>query len=378
LIEFPLKNKLIYLRFCTVWRFYMMQVSEAKTDPIHKEESPEYVRLSLAAAMTLGFVKGWFYRNARLGCINLLLTYDDGCKANCAFCGLAGERERRESGGSFIRVPWKTFPTGTVIDAIKTAPDYVGRVCISMITHPRCRNDVLEICRRVSTETNKSVSLLISPTVLLRDDLQAMKDAGADRIGVAIDGATKEIFDRHRGKAVGGPHNWDRYWSVYEKSLQIFGGGMSGVHLICGLGETEQEMVRAIARAREMGGFTHLFSFFPEAGSAMEMHTPPSIGSYRRIQLARWLIDNDRITIGDMEFDPQGRIRDFGMDSAELEDVVAGGEPFETSGCPGPDGKVACNRPYGNEKPGPHIRNFPFAPEEEDLVRVRRELAEYV
>ncbi len=23
----------------------------------------------------------------------------------------------------------------------------------------------------------------------------------------------------------------------------------------------------------------------------------------------------------------------------------------ETSGCPGPDGRVACNRPYGNEKP---------------------------
>jgi lipoyl synthase len=221
------------------------------------------------------------------------------------------------------------------------------------------------------------VSLLISPSVLLRDDLRSMRDAGADRIGVAIDGATREIFDRYRGKAAGGPHSWKRYWDAYEKSLQVFGKGMAGVHLICGLGETEQEMVRAISRARDMGGCTHLFSFFPESGSAMEKASPPPIGSYRRIQLARWLIDNDMTGIHDMEFDSRGRIRGFGLADADLGKTVACGEPFETSGCPGLDGKVACNRPYGNEKPGPGIRNFPFPPEDEDITRIRRELVEY-
>jgi biotin synthase-related radical SAM superfamily protein len=53
------------------------------------------------------------------------------------------------------------------------------------------------------------------------------------------------------------------------------------------------------------------------------------------------------------------------------------GRPFETSGCPGPDSKVACNRPYGNEKPGPFIRNFPFAPEPEDLQKIVEGLADY-
>lgn len=354
-----------------------MHMSETQADQIQEDESPEYVRLSLAAAMTLGFARGWFYRNARLGCINLLLTYADGCKANCAFCGLAGEKERRASGGSFIRVPWRAFPTEGVVQAIKTAPEYVSRVCISMITHPRCRKDVLEITRRVVQETDKSVSLLISPSVMQRDDLQAMKDSGAERIGVAIDGATKDLFDKHRGKPVGGPHNWNRYWKVFEESLTVFGEGMAGVHLICGLGETEQEMVSAISRARTMGGCTHLFSFFPEAGSAMEHETPPAIGSYRRIQLARWLIDTDRITMGEMEFDGRGRIRGFGLNETELDRAVATGTAFETSGCPGPDGKVACNRPYGNEKPGPGIRNFPFPPDTEDLGRVRRELVLY-
>jgi biotin synthase len=354
-----------------------MRLSLVNPVPEEEMESPQYVRLSLAATITLGFVGGWFYRSARLGCINLLLTYAGGCKAHCAFCGLAGEKEKRFSGGSFIRVPWRIFLAESVVDAIKSAPPHVNRVCISMIAHPRSRNDVLTICRRVVRETTKSVSLLIAPSVMRRDDLVAMKDAGADRIGVAVDGATRGIFVRLRGRPVRGPHNWERYWKTYEQSLEVFGQGMAGVHLICGLGETEQEMVSAISRARAMGGCTHLFSFFPEAGSAMEDHPSPPIGSYRRTQLARWLIDNDKTRIEHMEFDSHGRIVEFGLSRDELQKVIDMGTPFETSGCPGPDGKVACNRPYGNEKPGPEIRNFPFPPDEEDLKRIRRELKEY-
>ena len=72
---------------------------------------------------------------------------------------------------------------------------------------------MLTICRRVVNETGKAVSILISPTLMDRNDLEAMKDAGAERIGVAIDAATPDLFDRLRGKAVGGPHRWERYWS---------------------------------------------------------------------------------------------------------------------------------------------------------------------
>ena len=354
-----------------------MKLSNINSVPTLPQDSPDYVRLSLAAAMTLGFVKGWFYRNARLRCINLLLTYTDGCRANCAFCGLANEKYTSPASRNFIRVPWKIFPTLEVIEAIQNAPSYVSRVCISMITHPRAKKDVLNVCRQVAATTDKSISLLIAPTLLKRDDLKSMKDSGADRIGVAVDGATREIFEQFRGKPVRGPHRWDKYWKIYEEALDVFGAGMAGVHLICGLGETEKELVSALAKARSMGGSTHLFSFFPEKGSLMENHSSPRIGTYRRIQLARWLIDNDRSQITSMQFDPQERIVSFGLPDAELNEIILSGQPFETSGCPGPDGKVACNRPYGNEKPGLLIRNFPFTPEPKDLQRIAGELVDY-
>lgn len=337
-------------------------------------QSPEYVRLSLAAAMTLKFTGGWFYRNARLGCINLLLTYIDGCRANCSFCGLAAEKEVADSGGSFIRVPWKSFRTDDIIRALEQTSDRVSRVCISMVTHPRSAKDTLNICKKVVSNTNKMVSLLISPTIIKKDDLKNMKEVGADRIGVAVDCATQSLFDKLRGKGVGGPHKWNTYWRVYEESLNVFGKGKSGVHLICGLGETEKELVETIDRAHSMGGFTHLFSFFPEKGSSMESVQPPPMEVYRRIQLARWLIDNDKSTFQKMTFDSSGKIADFGLDESRLNEAINCGEPFETSGCPGFDGRTACNRPYGNEKPGNDIRNFPFRLEAEDIQKVRTEL----
>jgi biotin synthase len=57
--------------------------------------------------------------------------------------------------------------------------------------------------------------------------------------------------------------------------------------------------------------------------------------------------------------------------------MIQYGEPFMTSGCPGPDGRVACNRPFGNERPGRPIRNYAFLPEPEDVALIRYQLRDY-
>ena len=103
----------------------------------------------------------------------------------------------------------------------------------------------------------------------------------------------------------------------------------------------------------------------------MEEHSPPSLAQYRRIQLARWIINKGLGSTNQMKFNGNGGLIDFGID---IEPFVQIGEPFMTSGCPGRDGKVACNRPYGNERPSGPIRNFPFTPEKEDIDEIRKQL----
>ena len=65
--------------------------------------SPDFVRISMAAAIELGLKPGKIH-GCGCGCINLLQNYPEGCFANCSYCGLARERPGLAEENSFIRV----------------------------------------------------------------------------------------------------------------------------------------------------------------------------------------------------------------------------------------------------------------------------------
>ena len=95
-----------------------------------------------------------------------------------------------------------------IIEAINRAPAYVQRTCISMITNGKCRDATITMTQRLARETPLPISVLLSPTILKDGDLEAMREAGADKVGIAVDLATEELFDRYRGSGVHGPHTW--------------------------------------------------------------------------------------------------------------------------------------------------------------------------
>ena len=172
-------------------------------------ESPEYVQTSTAAAITLKLFPGRFYRGARLKALNLLLTYSEGCRASCAYCGLSRKRVPL-SGRTFIRVDWPTFATDEVIARANTYGKHLERVCISMVTHPRAYQDTLTLVRRFREETPLAISTLISPTLMKNKEMLAeLKRAGAEMCGIAVDCATPELFDALRGRGMQGPHRWE-------------------------------------------------------------------------------------------------------------------------------------------------------------------------
>ena len=149
-----------------------------------------------------------------------------------------------------------------------------------------------------------------------------------------------------------------------------------GAHFIVGLDETEEEMMRSIDRVSKLGGVSHLFAFFPEKNSALSERPLAPMGQYRRIQLARYLIDEEGIDFGKMQFDARGRITGFGVTEERLDSIIATGEPFRTSGCKDASGRTACNRPFGDSCPGPDLKNYPFPLNEEDIRMVSRQLRE--
>lgn len=342
--------------------------------------SPEHVQMSTAAAITLGIVPGQMFRTSCTRCLNLLLTYPEGCRANCAYCGLARHREeeRDYADRNFIRVDWPAVPYDDVLDIIEAGGDKgrFHRMCISMITHPNSDRDTVAVLRRwMERASHIPVSILSNPTTMQRQDVQELHDLGADIFTVALDAANPELFDRTRGSGVQSPHSWEKYWDVLEAAADIFGPEKFGAHLIVGMGESEHDVLSQVQRLRDMGGHSHMFAFFPEKGSLMDHLPATPRPQWRRVQLARYLIDYRDIRIDDMKFDEDGRLVDFGLPDDDLDAVIDEGTAFRTSGCPGKeaDDVSACDRPFGDSPPS-DIASFPFKLNKQDVSKVRRQL----
>lgn len=302
------------------------------------------------------------------------MTYRDGCKANCAYCGLARKRKGSFDEKSFIRVDWPIYPFKEILQRTKEREYRLKRICLSMVTHPKAVNDLIVMTKEAAEVLSLPISVLITPTLIKKEHLRILKDFGADMVGVAIDTATPELFNKLRGRVTSSPHRWDVYWKGLKEAVEIFGEGKVGCHFIVGLGESEKEMVFAIQKAHDLGARTHLFSFFPEEGSMIEDWPQPPLDQYRRVQLARHLIDEGISRYERMEFDEVGRAVHFGIDGEELNKVIESGKAFMTSGCPAKDGSLACNRPFSNERPSQPIRNFPFKPSKEDVDEIKRQI----
>ena len=340
--------------------------------------SPEYVQTSLAAAMTLGMEPGLFKEKVKLTGLNLLLFYDKRCIGRCAYCGLSKQNSKegsspKKKGGTFIRVKWPAYLLDDIIRKTLENPDCFERICVSMVTHPDAALDSIKIIKKIRQYLSQPISVLLAPTLIKNKTiLGEIKNAGADMAGIAIDAATEDIFNKYRGEGVKGPHKWSHYWQVLEWAVDIFGKFNAGVHLISGLGETQEEMVRAIYKAHKIGAKTHLFSFYPEASSMLEDKEPPDLLDYRKIQISRYLINEKGKDISTIKFDSDGKITGFDYD---VEEIISCGFAFMTSGCPGKNKDItACNRPLANERPSETFRNYPYIPDEEEKDLIREQL----
>jgi biotin synthase len=338
--------------------------------------SPDYVRISMAAAIELRLKPGRLLRDCGCGCINLLQHYPEGCYANCTYCGLARERPGLAEDNTFIRVAWPLYPTDLVAERIaeKEAESGVGRVCIAQVQDARAYDDLVDMTRRIRRAAHDvPISALISATTLNEERLYRIQEAGADTIGVGLDAASEEVFFQTRGRGARGPHKWDYHWQIIRAARRIYGPMKVNCHVVVGLGETDRDLVNLFFRCQSEQIAVYLFSFNPEPGTVMQDISRTPLARWRRIQLAKHLIENCDLQREVIEFDSDGNLFRIHASASAVDPAVESGLPFTTNGCPGRDGKVACNRPYGSYRPGEEFRDYPFLPNAEDLIQIRQQ-----
>jgi len=341
--------------------------------------SPDYVRLSMAAAIELGLKPGRFLRGCRCGCINLLQNYPEGCYANCTYCGLARERPGDPEGNTFIRVAWPLFPTDLVAEKIAdkeaSDPKGVGRVCIAQVQDPRAFEDLIDMTERVHRAAPAvPLSALVSATTLDEERLADIREAGADIIGVGLDAASPDVFGRTRGREARGPHDWDHHWRIIRAARRLYGPMKVNCHVIVGIGETDRELVTLFYQLKSEAIAAYLFSFNPEPGTTMQDTELAPIHRQRRVQLVKHLIENEGLLVESIVFDEDGFITNVEGQTPAVERAIESGVAFMTDGCPDREGAVACNRPYGSYRPGEAFRDYPFTPEPADVDVIRGEI----
>ncbi len=341
----------------------------------HFQISPDYVRISVAAAIELGLAPGRI-NGCSCNCINLLQNYPQGCAANCSYCGLARERPGLAEENSFIRVDWPLYETDLVAEKIaeKEAVATVGRVCIAQVQDHRATRDLIDMAARVHQAAPEvPISALVTATLLDESNLYDIKAAGVDIIGVGLDAVSEDVFLRTRGKLAKGPHRWDQHWEIVRAARQIYGPMKVNCHLIVGLGETDREMFDMIFQLKSEQIAGYLFSFNPEPGTAMQDVPRAPLERWRRIQYIKYLIENFDLSPDALEYSDSGELLKLTppADAARL--AFESGHAFMTNGCPDREGVMACNRPYGSYRPGEEFRDYPFVPDADERKTIAKQ-----
>jgi biotin synthase-related radical SAM superfamily protein len=323
---------------------------------------PHQIRVSVGSAIVLELLEGKL--NAEPTTV-YFMTYKAGkCTANCGFCPQA--RTSRSKAELLSRVTWPTFPTSLVLKKLEVENGKIMRVCIQALNYPEVIGHLTALIKAVKQHTKVPISVSCQP--LNRENIKCLAEAGAERIGIAIDAATEQLFSQIKGENAHGPYTWENQFRLLHEAVKVFGKGKVSTHIIVGLGETENEAVSLIQRCVDMDVSPAVFAFTPVRGTKLETKPQPLIESYRRIQLARYLIVNGHARSEDMHFNSVGCLTNYGVDKETLEWIVETGNPFLTSGCPN------CNRPFYNEKPSGPIYNYPRKMSQTEISEVKQQL----
>ena len=308
------------------------------------------IRVSIGSASVLGLYESIRFKDIPTTCY--LMTYKDGhCTANCGFCPQA-----RESGSSIellSRVSWPVFSFKDFLTKLNYMPPTkrFKRICIQTLNYSQNFQDLIEIVSQVRKKCNVPISIAIPP--MGKENLERLKLLGVDRVGIALDGATPEIFEQIKGKLVKGPYNWSNHIQNLKEALTIFGEGNVTTHLIVGLGETPIAILKMIKNLHDLKIRVSLFAFMPIKGTLLENLNQPDLFNFRKIQLGRYLLVSKNRTLKDFTFNNFGEIVKFNLNEKELWDIICNSDAFLTSGCPG------CNRPYYTSRPSGPIYNYP-------------------
>ncbi len=288
------------------------------------------------------------------------LLQGTACRGACLFCPL-GRHSASRSRIFLGRITWPVFAQAELEKPLNQAAQQgLQRICLQSVVEDTLEQSLLPTLRWIKHLSSLPCSVSVRIETL--HQAEQLFQAGADRVNIALDTANPLLFARIKAKS------FAETLALLFSCAERWPGKMS-THLICGLGETEEELLQAGASILGKNITLGLFAFTPLPGTPLAFQPPPNEIQYRRIQAGLHLLRREPALFSRFRF-LEGRLTSCGLTSAQLKKRLSTGRAFQTSGCPG------CNRPYYNERPGKTMYNYPRALAAGELARVLKILLE--
>lgn len=337
------------------------EITKSFTSLLHSPLMQSLVRVSLGTLAVLGMEMLFIDDYPTTAYLQIYSA--ERCKANCLFCSQA-----KNSLGKMQSIAYGQYVPREINEVVRRLSiayqrKYFKRACIQTILRKSMWNDLLQLINEIRKKSEIPISVSVYP--LTEKKLQKLKSLGVDKLVIPIDACNKKIFDKIKGKNANSPYSWKRHLNGIKNAVKIFGKENVGTHLILGLGEKEEDVVKLVSSLHEKGVYPSLFAYTPIKG-AQFFKKKPNINYYRRMQLAVFLIKQGKTNYEKMMFKNK-KVINFGVEKKEIENAINSGEPFLTSGCEN------CNRPYATELPK-DVYNFPRKLKKEEIEKVREEL----
>ncbi len=339
-------------------------------------EKIDGIRISAGSAALLGFtdikVDVW-----PTTCY--LMTYTDAsCAGECQFCP-QGSSTHYKATEQLSRVQWPVFKWEEFLHRLlklqnnqqqEIKPPF-QRICLQTLNYPGFFEEALSIITTIHANfPSLPLSAAIPP--INKEQMAKLKNNGLDRIGIALDACTPELFEKIKNPSHQGPYRWEKHLQALDEALDVFGNQLVTTHLIVGLGETEREMINLIEKCVQKHVQPGIFLFTPVSHTPMAKHPRPTIEQFRRIQIARYLLLFQKKNSAKRFQYSQSKgelVKISGLTESELRAIIDREIAFYTAGCPG------CNRPYYTSRPGQEHDGFPRKIFPQEKKRIFEELS---
>ncbi|KLO23883.1 MULTISPECIES: radical SAM protein [unclassified Marinitoga] len=287
------------------------------------------LKLSYATAVLLGLKKGKI--NFEMPTAYLMLG--EKCIYNCSFCAQA--REAKSDKNYLSRIKWPEYDIKEFLGKLKENNPF-KRLCIQVVNTEIYFYDLKNFLNEIN---DIDILKAISFRPKSFEEVENIFNYNIDNLGISLDVANKELFTKIRGGS------FDSLFNILIQSAEKYPGKVT-THVIVGLGETDKDLIDLMFEMKKYNILVSLFAFTPIQGTKLGNKQPPSIERYRKIQIAREIIEKTNVKKEDFMFENNSLIK-----FPEIK--ISEDEAIKTSGC------SYCTRPFYNEKPNKILYNIP-------------------